>query len=157
MIFDTSKYEKQLDDMQKIFEWYYNAPGIHCLPVSALKHITKEWLIKNYNVEPDYFMNNDEKFIALMEKEGYRDVRRIANRGWCGLLPFIYTTGLCYGLDETGREGRYCYKTYLEARVALELWDGNENPIGQWLKHKGYSGEYTKEDIETFLNKEKVG
>jgi len=29
MIFDTSKYEKQLDDMQKIFEWYYNAPGIH--------------------------------------------------------------------------------------------------------------------------------
>lgn len=100
---------------------------------------------------------NKEALIKLLELEGYRDIREIPNRGLCGIRPFLYTSGLCYGLNEHGYDGRFCYTTYMEARVALELWDGGENPVGQWKKHKGYAGEYTKEYIEEFLSKQNVG
>lgn len=98
----------------------------------------------------------DKEFIELMENEGYRYIRVIEGRGWCGLRPFMYTTGLCYGLNEHGYDGRFCYTTYMEARVALELWDGCDNPYGQWKKHKGYAGEFTKKEIEAFMNKPNV-
>lgn len=102
-------------------------------------------------------LDGEKAFIKLMNTEMYTDVRRVPNRGWCGIQRFAFTFGLCYGLDETGREGRYCYQTYMEARVALELWDGSENPVGQWKKHKGYSVEFTKQELEDFLNKEESG
>lgn len=85
-----------------------------------------------------------EKLKPFLEENGYKHLRVVEGRGICGLEPFLYTVGLCYGLDEIGRRGRYCYphKDALQAVVALAVWDGKEDPIGKWIKHKGYDGDY---------------
>jgi hypothetical protein len=39
----------------KIWEWLCRGYGKHGLEFSDFKYITKEWLIRNYNVEESYF------------------------------------------------------------------------------------------------------
>ena len=80
----------------------------------------------------------------FLENEGYLFVRETKGRGLCGIRRFIFTTGLCYGLDETGYEGRYCYTNTLDALEALTLWSGEGDPADhEWIKHKGKGGEYS--------------
>lgn len=73
-----------------------------------------------------------ETLRPLLEENGYKYLRVIEGRGICGLEPFLYTVGLCYGLDAYGRKGRYCYahKNALQAVFALSIWDGKEDPMG---------------------------
>jgi len=78
-----------------------------------------------------------------LEGEGYKEVREIEGRGICAFYTFLYTYALCYGLDETGIAGRWCYDNPLEPLAALHLWDGIGDPPGNWIKHKGYGGEYS--------------
>jgi hypothetical protein len=75
---------------------------------------------------------------AYLEEQGYFGVKEISGRGICGLMRFAFTVGLCYGLDETGYVGRYCYSELLDAKTALRDWDGIGDPPGPWIKHKGY-------------------
>lgn len=77
----------------------------------------------------------------LLESEGYTDIKEINGRGLCGLYRFIFTTGLVTGLDSTGYSGRYCYSSKADALKALESWDGQEDPSGDWIKYKGKGGE----------------
>lgn len=73
-----------------------------------------------------------------LEKQGYTHLREVEGRGWCGLFNFIFTVGLCYGLDESGYRGRYCYPDSLDAKQALKEWDGIGDPHDEfWIKHKG--------------------
>lgn len=81
-----------------------------------------------------------------LEKEGYILVREIEGRGWCGIMPFLFTFGLCYGLDDTGYRGRWCYTTGVEAAVRLAEWDGVGDPSGNWIKYKGEGGERSNEN-----------
>lgn len=70
---------------------------------------------------------------------GYNCLRYIEGKGLCGLSNFMFTIGLVYGIDKVGYVGRYCYphEFLKEALVALADWDGNEDPTGPWIKHKG--------------------
>lgn len=79
-----------------------------------------------------------------LETEGYFNLKVIEGRGICGLYEFIYTVGLCYGLDQIGYYGRYCYPKNIasDAVLALTIWDGNNDPLGRWVKYKGRDGEY---------------
>lgn len=85
-----------------------------------------------------------EKLQKYLEENGYFNLQVIEGRGICGLEKFLFTVGLCYGLDEVGRKGRYCYpyEYALDAVLALAIWDGKKDPGGRWIKHKGYIGEY---------------
>lgn len=78
----------------------------------------------------------------FLESQGYYDIREIRGRGLCGLYRFIFTVGLCYGLDEYSYKGRYCFDSASEAKKAIDTWDGKEDPDGDWIKHKG-SVEYS--------------
>lgn len=89
-------------------------------------------------------MNNLKEFL---EKEGYKEIREIPGKGVCALYRFIFTVGLVYNIDEFGYEGRYCYPNYSDALEALLNWNGQEDPSGDWIKHKG--------KIE-YLNKNKI-
>jgi len=52
------------------------------------------------------------------------------------LAPFIFTTGIICGMDETGYKHRFCYHTENEAMIALLQWIGNadEEPAGYITK-----------------------
>lgn len=84
-------------------------------------------------------MNND--MIKMLELEGYECIRELESGELAGLYRFLYTTGLCVGLDELGYRTRFCYTDYKSARLALECWDGRGSPPGPWIKEKGCSGE----------------
>ena len=85
-----------------------------------------------------------EEFIVFLKSEGYYNIREVPNRGLCGLREFITTIGLVEGLSRTGYAGRYCYpkKSILDSVVAIESWDGKDDPIGDWIVYKGNRGEY---------------
>ena len=79
--------------------------------------------------------------IKYLKSEGYYEIRKIEGKGICGLMDFIFTTGLVIAMDEMGYFGRYCYKTRQEALDALNYWDGFGDPPGNWIKYNGYGGE----------------
>lgn len=73
-----------------------------------------------------------------LEDEGYYLIREIPGHGTCGLFNFMFTVGLCVGIDEQGYYGRYCYATKAEAAVAITIWSGEGDPPLNWIKYKGY-------------------
>lgn len=84
-----------------------------------------------------------------LEDEGYFFLRVVEGRGICGLLRFMFTVGLCEGIATDGfssYEGRWCYpiKYSEDALMALVVWDGKNDPLGQWIKYKGKRGEYSR-------------
>lgn len=91
-------------------------------------------------------MENNVELIKMLEKEGYYNIRFIEGIGLCGLKEFAFTIGLCYDLNKYSYSGRYCYpkKFSSDATIALSAWTyGKNEPIGNWVKHKGVSGEWT--------------
>jgi hypothetical protein len=75
--------------------------------------------------------------IKELTEMGYYHLRDVPGRGICGIGLMMFTTGLFYGMDEFGYDGRYCYRTPAEAVEALREWDGKGYPAGDWIKHKG--------------------
>lgn len=69
-----------------------------------------------------------EKDQELYTNHGYTDLREI-NGMTCGVMRFIFTCGVCYGLDDTGYVGRYCFDTHQNAELFLHDWDGVTNPV----------------------------
>lgn len=77
---------------------------------------------------------------TLMEalaREGYEHLKEIEGRGLCGIRRFIFTVGVCYGLNEFNYAGRFCFNNYSEALSELNKWDGICDIGGDWIKHKG--------------------
>lgn len=88
-------------------------------------------------------MNEEtSQLIDQLRDEGYYALRELPGRGICGLYRFIFTVGLVYGIDKYGYKGRWCYGDNLEARKALEEWEGAGDPGGNWIKYKGIGGEH---------------
>lgn len=52
------------------------------------------------------------------------------------LGPFLYTTGIMVGMDETGYKHRFCYHNPDEAMLALLAWIGSDDdePMGYITK-----------------------
>jgi hypothetical protein len=71
---------------------------------------------------------------------GYSDARQLESGIWIGLQQMAYTTGLFVGLDEIGYHSRYCYEKRHEALIDFAVWEGQGDPTGPWIKHKGGPG-----------------
>lgn len=69
-------------------------------------------------------INRDTRIMTICMAEGYTDLTWRKPAGVCGILRFIYTVGVCYGLDETGRRGRFCFDTMQNAQLFLKDWNG---------------------------------
>lgn len=85
-----------------------------------------------------------------LENDGWLHLRVVEGRGICGFCPFIYTMGLCYGVDNVGWFGRWCYphaEAY-NAYLAFAVWDGKEDPLGKWVKYKGRDAEYENPKLQ---------
>lgn len=73
---------------------------------------------------------------TILAREGYTDLY-VVDGANCGLLKFVFTTGLVVGLTEDSYQRRYCYEHAQDAKDALAAWDGREHPTGPWIKCKG--------------------
>ena len=75
--------------------------------------------------------------------DGYRMLREIPGRGITGIFRFVFTTGIVTGIDEFGYTRRWCYENHADAVQALNTWNGEGDPPGDWIKSKGDGGEYS--------------
>ncbi len=69
----------------------------------------------------------NEETRTMIEGHGYTDLREI-NGLICGVHRYIYTCGVCVGLDETGYSARICFDTMQNAQLFLKDWDGGNAP-----------------------------
>lgn len=83
-----------------------------------------------------------ENLIDLLEIQGYSWLASKPEKGLCGIYSFIFTTAIVAGIDETGYKERWCYPCMADAKEALQQWDGVGDPPGDWIKHKGFGGDY---------------
>ncbi len=87
-----------------------------------------------------------EQMLQLCEANGYYFPMEKGERGLCAVADMVCTVGLLYGIDKDGLQGRYCFEGRHEAVESLIAWDGAGDPPGNWIKHKGRSGEYSNPD-----------
>jgi len=88
-------------------------------------------------------MEDKQKLYEFLKGEVlYLNLIEIPGRGFCAVHKYLFTTGLLYGLDFYGIQGRFCYETTIEALLALSIWDGKNDPPGNWIVHKGREGQY---------------
>lgn len=50
-----NELHEHIKERIKIWEWLCRGYGIHGLEFRDFKNLTKEWLIKNYNLSEEYF------------------------------------------------------------------------------------------------------
>lgn len=65
-------------------------------------------------------------------------VRRVDDKRWVGVIPFIYTDAIVWGFigDTTGYMDRWCYDSATKAIIHATAWDGasDTEPDG-WHRH----------------------
>lgn len=57
---DVSKHIDELEEKKQILKWLIVGSGIHCLPISAVRYLTKERICELYNMELDYFITPND-------------------------------------------------------------------------------------------------
>lgn len=65
----------------------------------------------------------------LLLLEGYGNLRELEPVGVCGTYRFLFTVGVCFGLDRSGYRGRFCFDTQADAEAFLNEWDGLTYPV----------------------------
>ena len=71
---------------------------------------------------------NPEIELALKNNQ-YENVREVIPGFICATHRFLFTCGVCCGLDETGYTNRFCFDTMQNAELFLKDWDGNTVPV----------------------------
>jgi len=90
----------------------------------------------------------EAELLSELIENDYRNIKEVPGRGICALKRMAFTVGLCYGLDETGYQGRYCFHTWSDADKAFNNWNGLGDPSEDWIKHKGIAGEWSNPNVE---------
>lgn len=75
-----------------------------------------------------------ERITQIAEMNGYRDIRELGDHGIVAIMPLAFTHAIITECNEWGYGDRWCYKTYQDAKNALESWDGTGEPTG-WHRH----------------------
>lgn len=71
----------------------------------------------------------DPMLVLELVRNGYSDLRLVPKFGVCGIIRMMYTTGVCYGLTETGIKGRWCFDSMQNAQLFLRDFDGYALPV----------------------------
>lgn len=81
-------------------------------------------------------MKKELTLLDRLNEYGYVRCIRLPTGEVAGIMPQLFTFGLCVGLSETGYRTRFCYEHKQEAVAALDAWDGKGDPPGPWIKEK---------------------
>lgn len=91
----------------------------------------------------------------IFKEYGEENCRKQPDGTYACIYRFITTTGICYGLDEDGMAGRYCFKQWETARQSWDLQptiDALHPPVDlDFIKHKGRV-EFMPKDIIKVYN-----
>lgn len=88
---------------------------------------------------------SDADLFVELSRLGYQNLKRMPDGTVCGLLPFLFTTGLAVNVSIKTQfyDHRFCFENSHEASQSLEAWSGQGYPSGPWIKLKGImDGEY---------------
>lgn len=72
-------------------------------------------------------MNKD--LAQCLADNGYSCIREVHPGFYCGVQRFVFTCGVCCGLDHTGYLNRFCFDTMMDAELFLRDWDGHTPPV----------------------------
>ena len=70
----------------------------------------------------------DKELLQTLTDNCYSDIC-IRNGEVCGILRFVFTYGVCVGLDMIGYRCRFCFDTEQNAKLFLSEWDGSYLPV----------------------------
>tara|TARA_R110000851_G_scaffold78000_5_gene172090 strand:+ start:23550 stop:23885 length:336 start_codon:yes stop_codon:yes gene_type:complete len=95
-------------------------------------------------------IENTKEVKEKMEVEGYKNITYVKGKGWCGVKAFMFTIGLCCGIEQVSYDHRYCYehKDAMIPLLQLVAWGNSEEDVTEdpddpyWIKKKG-SEEYS--------------
>lgn len=73
-------------------------------------------------------------FSYLHSMGTYLDMQVKGEAGIVSIHPLIFTHAIVSGMNLSGYEDRWCYRTYEMAKAALDAWDGTGEPKG-WHRH----------------------
>jgi hypothetical protein len=66
-----------------------------------------------------------------IQNQGYIAARVLEDGSVAALVPLIFTTGLCLGVNRTGYDRRYCFKDPLDAIQQFSLLKSEDDePVG---------------------------
>ena len=84
-----------------------------------------------------------------LEAEGYLKLREV-NGIIIGIYRYMFTIAIVVDVNEDGYDHRYCYpyEDTLDCLVAFEVYDGKGDPIGKWIKNKGWNRDRLNPEIE---------
>lgn len=92
----------------------------------------------------------DDETIRLLESEGYADIRKMPDGEFAAIRTFVFTCAIIYGMTPWGHDERWCYRTYEDAKKALDAWNGEGEPEG-WHRHPA-SGRRRDEAGNEYIN-----
>ena len=79
---------------------------------------------------------SDEELIEFFTSVGYREVRKLPDGNFVGIVPLMFTTGLCIDLNSCGHNKRFCFKKEADALQALaNLQSVDDEPTG-WIARR---------------------
>ncbi len=80
----------------------------------------------------------EAELFKFLDSEGYKNLRRLPDGQLIGIYKFLFTYGLCVGLDVGGYSKRYCYPhaDKIDAINAALYWEGEGDPEGNWVAKK---------------------
>lgn len=107
----------------------------------------EQWLNyvrEQFNADITYYRKE-----VLLNHDGYFFHREYDNIGLVALTRMAFTVGLMVDIDFEGKcyYQRYCYPSLQDAYRALETWDGQGLPPGNWIKRKGEGGDFSNPNL----------
>lgn len=77
-----------------------------------------------------------ESRVAYLATQGYTDLRVLPDGTIAGLVPLLFTTGLCMGLSEITWQKRYCFEAREDALSALQGLSSIEDEPAGWVARR---------------------
>ncbi len=75
-------------------------------------------------------MKLSKKYFMSM---GYSDPKQLKDGTWIALVPLMFTTGLCMGLDLLGWSKRYCFEEEDKAQEEYEKLKSFDDVPEGWI------------------------
>jgi hypothetical protein len=97
-------------------------------------------------------------YLLFLQACGYLDIKPIGRTHWAGIQAKMYTHAVVTGQmgDTTGIADCWCYRSYADAKAALDGWNGQGEPTG-WIRHPPSGRRVSQSEDEIDAEGAKVG